>query len=196
MNGATLAAGRTRHAWVATALSAAVNIGFFSPRPAPRRQSRRLVSAVSYLMLLVLMILWAHARPNPVRYDWRRIVPATAAAAVAYAGAQITAPNSLLGSCRRLGVAACIRRGCGGFGLQSDAGQLVRRAASPAPLTFEPLISVNIVYIAPVAPQSYRARHRDRGYQLGGFRKSELTLRGSHQAGLQRHCLVVRRHPS
>jgi glycosyltransferase involved in cell wall biosynthesis len=42
---------------------------------------------------------------------------------------------------------------------------------------------VNVVYIAPVAPQSYRARHSDRGYQLGGFRKAELTLEALTRQG-------------
>ena len=43
---------------------------------------------------------------------------------------------------------------------------------------------MNVVYIAPVAPQSYRARHNDRGYQLGGFRKAELTLEALTNNGL------------
>jgi glycosyltransferase involved in cell wall biosynthesis len=42
---------------------------------------------------------------------------------------------------------------------------------------------VNVAYIAAVAPQTYRARHRDRGYQLGGFRKAELTLEALTRQG-------------
>jgi O-antigen/teichoic acid export membrane protein len=98
MNGATLAVGRTRYAWVATAASAALNIGLlllFVPEHGVRAAA--IASAVGYLALLVLATAWAHARPNPVQYDWRRILPTIAAGAIAYAGAQMTATGSLAG---------------------------------------------------------------------------------------------------
>ena len=98
MNGATLAVGRTSYAWVATAVSAALNIGLlYLLVPDHGVQAAAVASAAGYLALLVLIAAWAHAGPNPVRYDWRRIVPAIAAAGLAYAGAQITAPDSLSG---------------------------------------------------------------------------------------------------
>jgi O-antigen/teichoic acid export membrane protein len=129
MNGAALAAGRTRNAWVATALSAALNIGLlYWLVPDHGVQAAAVASAIGYLTLLLLISLWAHARPNPVRYDWRRIVPVVAAAAVAYVGAQMTAPDSTFGAVTvhlawllafTAAVVALVYR---------DAGQVVRRA--------------------------------------------------------------------
>ena len=98
MNGAALAVGRTRHAWVATAASAAVNIALlYLLVPHHGVKAAAIASAIGYLTLLVLVAAWAHARPNPVRYDWRRLLPLIVFAGIAYTCAQVTAPDSLSG---------------------------------------------------------------------------------------------------
>jgi len=95
MNGATLGAGRSTFAWVATALSAAANIALLLLLvPRYGLYSAAVASAAGYLVLLVLIATWAHARPNPVRYDWLRIGQAVAAGSLAYLGATVTSPDS------------------------------------------------------------------------------------------------------
>jgi O-antigen/teichoic acid export membrane protein len=94
MNGATLGAGRRNFAWVASASSAATNIALlllFVPRYGV--YAAAVASAIGYFVLLVLMVVWAHARHNPVRYDWMRIGPVVALGLLAYAGAALTAPR-------------------------------------------------------------------------------------------------------
>jgi O-antigen/teichoic acid export membrane protein len=95
MNGATLGAGRRNFAWVASASSAATNIAlllFFVPRDGI--YAAAVASAIGYFVLLVLMAAWAHARHNPVRYDWIRIGQAVTLGMVAYVGATLTAPRA------------------------------------------------------------------------------------------------------
>ncbi len=92
MNGATLAAGRTAYAWVATAVSAAANIGLlFLLVPEYGVYAAAVASAVAYFTLLALNAIWAHARPNPVRYDWAPIAQVITAGGLAYLGASLTA---------------------------------------------------------------------------------------------------------
>jgi O-antigen/teichoic acid export membrane protein len=93
MNGATLAAGRSRLVWVATASAAAFNIALlYLLVPRHGVEAAAVASAAAYGVLLAGTAVWAHAGPNPVRYDWRRIVPALAAAAAIYALATATSP--------------------------------------------------------------------------------------------------------
>lgn len=95
MNGATLGAGRSTFAWVATALSAATNIALlFLLVPRYGVYWTAVASAIGYLVLLVLTAIWAHARPNPVSYDWLRIGQAVAAGLLAYLGATLSSPDS------------------------------------------------------------------------------------------------------
>jgi O-antigen/teichoic acid export membrane protein len=85
MNGATLGAGRSRFAWIATATSAATNVVLlyiFVPRYGIRAAA--IASAIGYLVLLVTIALYAAGRGNPVRYSWSRILPALALAASIY----------------------------------------------------------------------------------------------------------------
>jgi O-antigen/teichoic acid export membrane protein len=94
MNGATVGAGRRNFAWVASASSAATNIALlllFVPRYGV--YAAAVASAIGYLVLLILMAIWAHARHNPVKYNWARICPAVVLGALAYAGAALTVPS-------------------------------------------------------------------------------------------------------
>jgi O-antigen/teichoic acid export membrane protein len=94
MNGATLGAGRHTFAWVSSASSAATNIALlllFVPRYGV--YAAAVASAVGYFVLLVLMSIWAHARYNPVRYDWTRIGSVAVLGLLAYSGAALTAPR-------------------------------------------------------------------------------------------------------
>ena len=71
MNGATLMAGRGRFAWVATVGSAGLNIALlFVFVPNYGIKAAAIASAVGYLVLLVTISIYAHARPNPIRYRW------------------------------------------------------------------------------------------------------------------------------
>ena len=93
MNGATLAAGRSRLVWVATASAAAFNVALlYLLVPSHGVEAAAIASAAAYGLLLAGTAVWAHAGPNPVRYDWRRIAPALAAAAAVYALATATSP--------------------------------------------------------------------------------------------------------
>jgi O-antigen/teichoic acid export membrane protein len=97
MNGATVGSGRRNFAWVASASSAATNIALLLLLvPKYGVYSAAVASAIGYLVLLVSMAIWAHARHNPVRYDWGKIVPAVALGIIAYAGAALTAPTGPL----------------------------------------------------------------------------------------------------
>lgn len=94
MNGATLGAGRSRYAWTATLASACVNISllfFFVPTYGVHFAA--VASALGYLVLLILIAIYAHARPNPVSYEWGRIVPLFLAAGLIYAAAMATTPG-------------------------------------------------------------------------------------------------------
>jgi len=94
MNGATLGAGRRHFAWVASASSATTNIALlllFVPRYGI--YAAAVASAVGYFVLLVSMAVWAHARHNPVHYDWMRIGPVIVLGLFAYLGAELTAPQ-------------------------------------------------------------------------------------------------------
>ena len=94
MNGATLAAGRSRFVWVATATAAAFNVGLlYLLVPSHGVEAAAIASAAAYGVLLTGTFVWAHARPSPVRYEWRRILPALAVAALVYALATATSPQ-------------------------------------------------------------------------------------------------------
>jgi O-antigen/teichoic acid export membrane protein len=95
MNGATVGSGRRNFAWVASASSAATNIALLLLLvPKYGVYSAAVASAIGYLVLLVLMAIWAHARHNPVKYDWAQICPAIVLAIAAYAGASVTVPHA------------------------------------------------------------------------------------------------------
>lgn len=97
MNGATVGAGRRNFAWVASGSSAVVNVGLLLLLvPKYGVYSAAVASAIGYLVLLVLMAIWAHARHNPVRYDWVQIGQALAFGIVAYVGAALTVPQAPL----------------------------------------------------------------------------------------------------
>ena len=74
MNGATIGAGRTSRAWIATLTGAISNIALiFLLTPEIGIEGAAIASAGGYLVLLLAICLWAHARPNPVSYDVRRV---------------------------------------------------------------------------------------------------------------------------
>jgi O-antigen/teichoic acid export membrane protein len=94
MNGATLMAGRSGFAWVATAVSAAANLGLLLLLvPAYGIKAAAIASAIGYLVLLVTISVYADARPNPIRYRWSEIVPIIVAATGVYALAAATSPT-------------------------------------------------------------------------------------------------------
>jgi O-antigen/teichoic acid export membrane protein len=94
MNGATLGVGRTAFAWVASSASAGVNIALlFALVPSHGIRWAAIASALGYLALLLLIGVYAHAKPNPVTYDWRRLVPLMALAGLVYAVATATTPH-------------------------------------------------------------------------------------------------------
>jgi O-antigen/teichoic acid export membrane protein len=99
MNGATLGAGRRNFAWVASASSAATNIALLLIYvPSDGVYAAAVASAIGYFVLLLLMAIWAHARHNPVSYDWYRISQAVVLGLLAYVGATLTAPRSPAGT--------------------------------------------------------------------------------------------------
>lgn len=131
MNGATLGAGRTTFAWIGTALSAAANIALlFILVPRYGLYSAAVASAIGYLLLLSITGVWAHARPNPVRYDWLRLGQALAAGSLAYLGALLTSPDSLV-------AAVAVQTGwllafCGAVAATGFRSQVMARLRSPA----------------------------------------------------------------
>lgn len=95
MNGATLGANRGGWAWVATLVSAAVNVAvivIFVPHHGIIAAA--VASAVAYAVLLVAISLYAEGRNNPVQYDWRRILLLLGGAAATYAGGHTAAPGT------------------------------------------------------------------------------------------------------
>lgn len=98
MNGATVAAGRSRFAWIATAVSAVTNlvlISVFAPRHGI--EAAAVAAAAGYLILLLLMALWAHSAPNPVRYEWAGIRSVLLLAATSWLLNLFTKPSGSLG---------------------------------------------------------------------------------------------------
>ncbi len=105
MNGATIAAGRRMFAFVATIAAASVNIVLLVVFvPSGGILAAAIADAVAYFVLLVLMAVWAHSKPNPVTYDWRSIFVSLALAAAAYVGCIATTPRTAwLGALVELG---------------------------------------------------------------------------------------------
>ncbi len=94
MNGATLGAGRGRFAWIATATSAATNVGLlYIFVPIDGIYAAAVASAVGYLVLLVTIAIYAAGRGNPVVYPWSHIVPAVALAAIIFAVSATVIPS-------------------------------------------------------------------------------------------------------
>jgi O-antigen/teichoic acid export membrane protein len=94
MTGAAIGAGRSRFVWVATATSAATNIGLlFWLVPDHGVHAAAVASAIGYAVLLVTIFIYAHSRPNPVSYNWAVIVPVIASALLVFGLAQLTAPS-------------------------------------------------------------------------------------------------------
>jgi O-antigen/teichoic acid export membrane protein len=88
MNGATIGAGRTNRAWIATMTGAASNIVLILVlTPRIGIEGAAIASAGGYFVLLLGIGFWAHAGPNPVSYDLPRVVGIIALAIAAYAGA-------------------------------------------------------------------------------------------------------------
>jgi O-antigen/teichoic acid export membrane protein len=74
MNGATLAAGKTRLVWVRTVVSALVNIGLIIVLvPIGGIVLAAVASAAGYLCMLVLIASYSRDPRNPVRYPWRKL---------------------------------------------------------------------------------------------------------------------------
>jgi O-antigen/teichoic acid export membrane protein len=95
MNGATLGAKRGKFAWVATVISAAVNIGLIIVLvPIAGIEYAAVASAAGYLVLLAGIALYARGPGNPVEYDWPRIIALEAVAGMIVAGILILAPQS------------------------------------------------------------------------------------------------------
>ena len=105
MSGATLGAGRQKFAWVASASSALTNVGLLVIFvPTYGIYAAAVASAAGYFVLLVLMAVWAHARDNPVQYEWSRLVQRLVVAGVTYIGAALTLPHSVaLGALTQVG---------------------------------------------------------------------------------------------
>lgn len=104
MNGATMGAGRTSRAWIATLIGALSNIGLIlALTPIWGIEGAAIASAGGYLVLLAGISLWAHSGPNPATYDWRRIIPGIICSIVVYVAATATFPgNDLLGLLGRI----------------------------------------------------------------------------------------------
>ena len=97
MNGATLGAGRKNFAWVASASSAAANIGLLLLFvPTHGIYAAAVASAIGYFVLLVTMATWAHASYNPVKYDWLAILRVVALGVAAYGAAIATRPSGIV----------------------------------------------------------------------------------------------------
>ncbi len=91
MNGRSLGMGHTRFVWVATALAAGTNVGLiFVLVPAYGIEAAAIASAIGYLVLL-LAVGWHSRSPlNPVRYEWRLLLRASAVVSAVYIGATLT----------------------------------------------------------------------------------------------------------
>ena len=86
MNGATIGAGRTNRAWIASLTGATVNlvlIILLTPRIGI--EGAAIASAGGYLALLLGIGFWAHSGPNPASYDLPRIALIFALGSAAYA---------------------------------------------------------------------------------------------------------------
>jgi O-antigen/teichoic acid export membrane protein len=98
MNGAVLGAGRRRFAFVATVTCAALNIVLLVLFvPTNGIYAAAVADAAAYLMLLVLIAIWAHMRPNPVQYHWLPIGRVLVVGIVVYVGAALSAPPAKWG---------------------------------------------------------------------------------------------------
>jgi O-antigen/teichoic acid export membrane protein len=74
MNGATLAAGKTRLVWVRTVVSALVNSGLIIVLvPIGGIVLAAVASAAGYLCMLVLIASYSRDPRNPIRYPWRKL---------------------------------------------------------------------------------------------------------------------------
>ena len=177
MNGATLGAGRSVFAWVATALSAATNIALlFLLVPRFGLEGAAVCSVLGYLTLSCSSSVWAHRKPNPVTYDWRRIGLAVTAAGLAYVGAARTAPDSP-------GAALAVQ--CAwilGFCLVVGIPGVPRRLSRAAP----PLASALRSSLA----RSYEERAHAKGRERSSCRSDELCTRVTEE-GKMRACIPL-----
>ena len=95
MNGATVMAGRSGFAWLTTAAGAATNVAFILVFvPDHGIEAAAIASAVGYLVLLAAAFVYAHARPNPLHYRWKQIVPTIAAGVAIYGLGVVTTPSA------------------------------------------------------------------------------------------------------
>jgi O-antigen/teichoic acid export membrane protein len=91
MSGALLGAGRSRFVWVASGASALTNIALLLIFvPTYGITAAAVASAAGYAALLALIVVWAHARPNPVRYEWGRLSVILIAGVLAWLGSRAT----------------------------------------------------------------------------------------------------------
>lgn len=97
MNGATMGAGRTGRAWIATLTGAIANVALiFALTPPLGIKGAAIASAGGYLVLLLAISVWAHIGANAATYDWGKIALTGALGIAIFIAGTITSPDSAL----------------------------------------------------------------------------------------------------
>jgi O-antigen/teichoic acid export membrane protein len=105
MNGATLAAGKTRLVWVRTVVCALINIGLIIVLvPIGGIVLAAVASAAGYFCMLVAIASYSRDPRNPVRYPWRKLATLIVLGLVTFvAGSETTPSGGLVGTAGRIG---------------------------------------------------------------------------------------------
>ncbi len=95
MNGATLAAGKTRLVWVRTVVCALINIGLIIVLvPIGGIVLAAVASAAGYFCMLVAIASYSRDPRNPVRYPWRKLATLTGLGLATFALGDTLTPNA------------------------------------------------------------------------------------------------------
>jgi O-antigen/teichoic acid export membrane protein len=104
MNFISMVVGRTTFVWIFTLMAAAVNIvTIYLLVPSYGIRGAAEASAIGYLVLVILIMMYAKAIKVRATIDWRRVVPMTIDAAVTFVvGTTLLPGNGLLGFATRI----------------------------------------------------------------------------------------------
>jgi O-antigen/teichoic acid export membrane protein len=135
MNGISLILGRTTYVWIITVFAAAVNLVLiYVLVPGDGLIAAAVASAVGYLVLLILITLYALRLGVRLTIDWRRVIGGVVVFAIAYGvGAGLTPDHGIIGVVARTAVlfaALCVVGRMSGIRMASTVGR-VRRTVFP-----------------------------------------------------------------
>jgi O-antigen/teichoic acid export membrane protein len=131
MNAISLIIGRTTFVWVITVFSAAVNLGLiYVLVPHDGLMAAAVASAVGYLVLLILITMYALKLGVRLSIDWRRVLGGAMLFSATYVfGAGITPDHGVAGLVARstiLAIPVIVVARIGGLRISSTAGRIRR----------------------------------------------------------------------